>query len=810
MNYKEISYLITSYLIIQDEEIHSNEISTQKEIFPNIDMDIIEKSKEILSDFSDKISLNELLNLAITDDESNKNFLISSLIKMAIADKYYHPKEEEFIKYVAERIDFNQDKLLTLILNLKDELDEKYKERVQTFYASVKEGFSNILYKMTGNEMFEGDLLEGKEFVNRIRQIAAKSHNDLELATHNMQGLNEVLEKNHAKLEILTKKITQDKRSDKDSGSLVDFVNDLSNKTMIMLKNSILTNIKVLDKKKHNVDYFTIAFLGRTKAGKSTFHKVITGEETDDIGVGRLRTTRFNRVFNWENIRIIDTPGIGAPGGQSDTETARSIIDEADLVCYLVTNDAIQETEFNFLSELKEKNKPLFIILNYKDGIDREPIRLKKFLKNTSFWKDNNGNKSITGHLDRINEIMFAKNYDPNLIEVIPLHLLAAKLSKDKIEDFSESDRKLLLQGSNIAEYNKKIKQTIFRNGHLKKTQNIIDGCRHEAGVVAKQTSTDFEGITNLIKNLISQKKILTTFIEDRQRYYKSKLSDIVKSTHSNMSSQLHFFAENNYENKNISEAWTNFVEQKEFYKNMQLLIEKEIGNFQDEISDKMEEAMSDITMNFNTFKVSQISVNNNDYKFYGNIAIGAVSSVIAIMALANIWNPVGWIVGGGIILAGILNNSIFDSKEKKIRKAVDKIESSIKEGITEQEKKIASNLVSTFESNSNSLSKTISESFEKLINGSKEVANVLKEINETAKEKEILLNKIFVYRILEHQKKLKENVILTILIVKEEMKNIEIERLRENLKIKSKFKMTSDEEKELTKALQLNIEFTN
>lgn len=34
----------------------------------------------------------------------------------------------------------------------------------------------------------------------------------------------------------------------------------------------------------------------------------------------------------------------GAPGGKSDTETAQSIIDEADLICYIVTNDSIQET----------------------------------------------------------------------------------------------------------------------------------------------------------------------------------------------------------------------------------------------------------------------------------------------------------------------------------------------------------------------------------------------------------------------------------------------------------------------------------
>lgn len=115
-----------------------------------------------------------------------------------------------------------------------------------------------------------------------------------------------------------------------------------------MINSSLAENLAILDKKKRNIRYFTIAFMGRTKAGKSTFHKIITQEKNDDIGVGKLRTTRYNRSWYWDKLRIVDTPGIGAPGGDVDTEIAKSIIDEADLICYIVTSDAIQETEFDF------------------------------------------------------------------------------------------------------------------------------------------------------------------------------------------------------------------------------------------------------------------------------------------------------------------------------------------------------------------------------------------------------------------------------------------------------------------------------
>ena len=65
-------------------------------------------------------------------------------------------------------------------------------------------------------------------------------------------------------------------------------------------------------------------------------------------------------ILVWESCvqHVITVVGIGTnyvlltllelehQGGDVDTEIAKSIIDEADLICYIVTSDAIQETEF--------------------------------------------------------------------------------------------------------------------------------------------------------------------------------------------------------------------------------------------------------------------------------------------------------------------------------------------------------------------------------------------------------------------------------------------------------------------------------
>ena len=75
------------------------------------------------------------------------------------------------------------------------------------------------------------------------------------------------------------------------------------------------------------------------------------------------------------------------------------------MICYVVTNDAIQETEFDFFETIKERNKPLYIILNYKSNISEGP-HLKKFLRNPTGWKDYNPNDPTSIDQELFNEMV--------------------------------------------------------------------------------------------------------------------------------------------------------------------------------------------------------------------------------------------------------------------------------------------------------------------------------------------------------------------------------------------------------------------
>ena len=87
-----------------------------------------------------------------------------------------------------------------------------------------------------------------------------------------------------------------------------------------------ITNIKnSAEKKRKNLNNFTITLFGRTKAGKSTLRETITHGNGQSIGKGDQRTTKEIKEYYWDNLRIIDTPGISAYDGEEDINIAESI-----------------------------------------------------------------------------------------------------------------------------------------------------------------------------------------------------------------------------------------------------------------------------------------------------------------------------------------------------------------------------------------------------------------------------------------------------------------------------------------------------
>ena len=118
-----------------------------------------------------------------------------------------------------------------------------------------------------------------------------------------------------------------------------------------------------------NLSKFSITLFGRTMAGKSTLMEILTEGDGTSIGKGAQRTTRDVRKYNWNGMEITDVPGIGAFEGEEDENIAFEAAKMADLILFLITDDAPQIAEAECFSKIVNLGKPIICIINVKAAI---------------------------------------------------------------------------------------------------------------------------------------------------------------------------------------------------------------------------------------------------------------------------------------------------------------------------------------------------------------------------------------------------------------------------------------------------------
>lgn len=370
MEYKKIAYLLGCYMVIVDKEINQMEVDVLDNYLPlSKEDELYHQRTQIFSDDEERTKLKDILDKLVMANYSvaQKTEIVTLLARIAYGDDYMASSELELLIKVGKLLKLDIDQII-------EETQSESNKRIASSQISSLKRFvgkmENTIYQNFANsdkKSVVDMMLGGLGYSASIAQITEGAEKDLARVTRIIDDLNGMLKEEYNHLATIK---PSSKKVSKEVLKIEEIIQGIRGSFNEIIDNSLTSNREVLDKKRRNIRYFTIAFMGRTKAGKSSLHKVITQQENDDIGVGKLRTTRYNRSWYWNKLRIVDTPGIGAPGGEADTDIAKSIIDEADVVCYVVTSDSIQETEFDFFSTIKERNKPLYIILNVKSNLN--------------------------------------------------------------------------------------------------------------------------------------------------------------------------------------------------------------------------------------------------------------------------------------------------------------------------------------------------------------------------------------------------------------------------------------------------------
>lgn len=108
----------------------------------------------------------------------------------------------------------------------------------------------------------------------------------------------------------------------------------------------------------------TIAFVGQYDAGKSTILRVLTGRE--DIVIDSDICTDAVTAYDWNGVRVLDTPGVHA-GYAAHDEKTYAAIDRADLLVFVVTNELFDDTigrHFRELSFGRQHARRMLLVIN--------------------------------------------------------------------------------------------------------------------------------------------------------------------------------------------------------------------------------------------------------------------------------------------------------------------------------------------------------------------------------------------------------------------------------------------------------------
>lgn len=731
-------------MVIVDKEINQMEVDVLDNYLPlSKEDELYHQRMQIFSDDEERMKLKDLLDKLVMANYSvaQKTEIVTLLARIAYGDDYMATSELELLNKVGKLLKLDIDQII-------EETQSESNKRIASSQLSSLKRFvgkmENTIYQNFANsdrKSVVDMMLGGLGYSASIAQITEDAEKDLARVTRIIDDLNGMLNEEYNHLATIK---PSSKKVSKEVLKIEEIIQGIRGSFNEIIDNSLTSNREVLDKKRRNIRYFTIAFMGRTKAGKSTLHKVITQQENDDIGVGKLRTTRYNRSWYWNKLRIVDTPGIGAPGGEADTEIAKSIIDEADVVCYVVTSDSIQETEFDFFSTIKERNKPLYIILNVKSNLN-QAIRLKRFIANPNDWRIGDGPQSIKGHIERIHDKLDGK-YNMDAVRIIPIHLLAAQIALSGEQDSKTS--KILFEASNISEFTNSVKKEVQLSGSLKKSLSVIDGTSYQINTIWHKIYTDLKSLKEGNEVLKKKQAKNHMFFKKELAQVEQYLMDIFKNTKKEFKNRASTFASEHYDDEEAGKAWSNDAVVKSINKRLEQQIQERFNDLNEKIKSELEEMIMDMRISLATNNIGS----NVSGESVTNTRLAANVFVSVISATLFVWNPLGWSVAV-LAVVGIIGSflsSLFTSKSEKIRKATDKLRKQLYDSI---DSGIDKNLKQVLENTRKSINDTYKSIDSVLKAYTKNADDIITDMDRLVKqvqEKENAINSLVSLRILD------------------------------------------------------------
>lgn len=379
---------------------------------------------------------------------------------------------------------------------------------------------------------------------------------------------------------------------------------------------------------------FAITLFGRTTAGKSTLMTVLTHGDGSQIGNGSQRTTRDVRTYEYHGLEVTDVPGLAAFGVLEDEVLAFETAKQGDLILFLITDDAPQRSEAEFLSRIKSLGKPIICLVNVKVGVSAkghlsEDGYMDLYDDVQDKFDDAEGLQAIRRSL-----IDYGPEYgqDWSHIPFAFVHLKSAHMAQQpEYSQWADGLFELSRFGDAIA----LIEREVQNKGGFYRFKTYTDVVSVPLVEALEELFAQSAENSDQGRMLIQKKRKHDSWVEDFEKRADARIETLLTSIADDLKREASSFAEDNYDNKHASSEWAKIVKRRDIQgRANDLLIELE-HECEDELRDIGREIEFDI-------RFSRYRLNLGNVKAHG------------VVDAKKVWNWTSVIVSGGLTIAGL------------------------------------------------------------------------------------------------------------------------------------------------------------
>ena len=435
------------------------------------------------------------------------------------------------------------------------------------------------------------------------------------------------------------------------------------------LKELQAESVSKLKKSRERLDKFSITVFGRTMAGKSTLMEILTHGNGESIGNGAQRTTRDVRTYQWKGLEVTDVPGVAAFEGAKDEELAFESASQADVVLFLISDDAPQSCEAECLAKVRSMGKPVLGICNVKAAVDSE-LDLRLFFRDSQ-------KKFDQTRISELREQFYA--FTNERIPFVATHLRARFLAD--MHGY-EQHRDKMLKASRFDDVESFIISEIVNGGVFFREKTFIDG-----SVVPMKDLTDrlfaFSAQNSdsrrvLIDKLNKFRDWKAKFCIDAQK----RINTVISRTMESLRNEVPSFAENHYQDESAGEKWNKLVKSLNVNHKMEILQKQLLDECSNNIGEIFRELKFELKFVADRYIKTEKIFDTKRLWNWGITIIGGGISVAAILLSS------GALVVPGIVVAigGWLISLFFDSREVKSRRARENLSNQLYDHIKKME----------------------------------------------------------------------------------------------------------------------------